>query len=1776
MMKLTQKIKRAFAIILVMTTFVVNVFSQPVYANQIENGEVPPNVDDGIVLTTLAPNTSQDWAIAYSDGINSANFFHNQIEKDIRKNNGGIDSTELFITGSGRYGNNGRADITKNFGGFTYIWEVKPASNGYYPLKIYAVDQVKKYVAANKLYRVGPNNIIKNNSFEVTIPTSEVVYTVTYSNSLFHDGLIFYRFDRLGKPQEEPQPSTVTVTVPATEKDKGVATVINVGYVTNPTITVDWGKVSAFVTIASIITAAKVRPYSTSVEEAAYTYSSTFLAKLGAALTKITIVAGGTTIGVFATSDSVMAAEQNPENVDLQAVNDVVNEYETALEVLFGLDSIDELLDAYNSVDSDEIEDIIKAIQNENGEYEEANEAQPPRDPLIIDFETSGIDLCSLDAGVNFDLDNNGYAEKTAWIGTEDGFLALDRNENGIIDNGGELFGDQVDIGGGIISSSGFQALSILDDNDDELIDEKDDCYSKLVIWVDSNHNGYSEANELNSLIYYGIKEIQLSHTEGSVVDENTGTMMAEFSKVVYQNGSETTIGEFWFPINASDTTHGDVITAGNVPSIEQAIEDDETGELISLVNKFVESDNIAERRYYLRKILYFITDSNNILANSRGGNIDARDLHVIEQFMGRDFNGVGGSNPNSNAANILKKIYKDIEDYYYNILNLYAEFGGYKTLMFEYEDEKGNVKLDVTCLVYVFNSFIEQGTDMQTLIYDLGIYLKSYDKIHGTNYFTDYCSYYKGRTDVITESVNVARDSNTYIGTNGDDDYYGTSLKDYLFGEAGNDSLYGGAGNDYIVGLEGDDLLDGGVGNDWIEDNGGNDTYVFTKGYGEDTIVDNGGSNKLFFSNLVADDILVNGTGDSDVTIKIKGTNDLLVIKNFRESKELANYMLEFKDKTIHCTDAESPFKHIYGSDSDDVLKAAVDSSIMNAFGGNDTITGSDGKDIIYGNGGNDSILAGEENDIIYGGADDDLISGGAGDDIIWGETGCDTLDGGSGNDYLFGGLGDDKYIFAKNYGRDIIQDCGGISTIELGENLTIEDLTVYRAGDEAIIYINGTTDMLIISGYGIESENYFIENSDTSISIRDIIIDCGDAVLNDIKLTIGTDDSDAIFAENVKNLIMSGAQYDYIVSGSDDDIIFGDRDTDRILAGIGNEIIYGGEGNDQLYGEEDNDFIDGGNGNDYINGGNGDDIVIAGAGDDFIDGADGNDTYYFNIGDGNDSIMDSEGENTIIFGDGILSGEINAYRDNWNDLLITFEGISDTLIIKNYCVDEEARNFELIFADGSVYAATDENSAFKSIKDKSGTEYMSSIYINGITIISNDGDDQLVGSDETDTLIGGVGNNRISGNAGDDSLDGGSGRDYLYGGLGSDTYIYKKGYGTDTISDSQGTNYIEISGYTVSEVKAYRTNWNDITLVFDGSGENALYDDSVDKIVLEGFFTSEASRQYYVSFNGSRYYATSSNSPLRIIYGTVNNDYMMGFDNSNITMYGSEGADTLKGADSVDLLYGGNGDDSLFGYAGKDILNGEAGNDYLEGGIDDDTYLFNVGSGTDSINDNHGVNVISFGEGLNKESVMAYRTNWNDLTITFTGIEDKLVIQGYFTSPDSRKFDVVFADGSKYEYTNLENPINQIYASDNDDWINAWSDEGISLNGGAGNDNLIGGAGNDVLLGGVGNDTLAGGEGDDIYRFGIGDGVDTIIDTEGINKIYFEDVASANAIFTYEINSDVVKLVITLNDRAESVTINNYCADNFICEFADGIIGRAIISDSNVSFVNESEIQE
>ncbi len=77
---------------------------------------------------------------------------------------------------------------------------------------------------------------------------------------------------------------------------------------------------------------------------------------------------------------------------------------------------------------------------------------------------------------------NGQMSEKTGWVSGDDGFLALDKNNNNNIDDISELFGNQ--------NQSGFSELSTYDTNNDNKIDSSDDTYSSLKIWQDRDGDG--------------------------------------------------------------------------------------------------------------------------------------------------------------------------------------------------------------------------------------------------------------------------------------------------------------------------------------------------------------------------------------------------------------------------------------------------------------------------------------------------------------------------------------------------------------------------------------------------------------------------------------------------------------------------------------------------------------------------------------------------------------------------------------------------------------------------------------------------------------------------------------------------------------------------------------------------------------------------------------------------------------------------------------------------------------------------------------------------------------------------------------------------------------------------------------------------------------------------------------------------------------------------------------------------------------------------------------
>ena len=158
------------------------------------------------------------------------------------------------------------------------------------------------------------------------------------------------------------------------------------------------------------------------------------------------------------------------------------------------------------------------------------------QDPLILDLDGNGIDITSLQGGQQFDIDGDGNIDQTAWIRGNDALLALDRNKDGKINNGTELFGDQNG------AADGFAELAKFDDNQDGKIDANDAVFSALILL---RANG-----EQATLMDEGITSISLSMI--TPIDKRLiGGDLVATSHFTRDDGSIATVGEVLFDVKA-------------------------------------------------------------------------------------------------------------------------------------------------------------------------------------------------------------------------------------------------------------------------------------------------------------------------------------------------------------------------------------------------------------------------------------------------------------------------------------------------------------------------------------------------------------------------------------------------------------------------------------------------------------------------------------------------------------------------------------------------------------------------------------------------------------------------------------------------------------------------------------------------------------------------------------------------------------------------------------------------------------------------------------------------------------------------------------------------------------------------------------------------------------------------------------------------------------------------------------------------------------------------
>lgn len=1329
----------------------------------------------------------------------------------------------------------------------------------------------------------------------------------------------------------------------------------------------------------------------------------------------------------------------------------------------------------------------------------------PRRDPLALDLNGDGIVSVGYDAGVYFDLDNSGFAESTTWLSAEDAFVALDRNQDGIINNGGELFGSETLLSSGQYAANGFLALSDFDSNADGVMDAQDDIFGELLLWQDSNQNGQTDDGELVSLYEANIVSINLAYSESDYIDENDVAHRQQGSYTsIDQEGHEVTSSatSLWFDSNRRDSVPIDIQLEGDLPvpedvqllpdikgigntySLHQAIVRDETGQLKALVESIISESDANVQDALLTELLFFWTGQNEVDPKNPQYAIDARVVGAMETLLGEqisdDFGGVGsafGSNINRNFEQYKSSVYYNLarqsflKDVFDKVVYSYdAEnnnwFGDYKEVtnyLFDVilddpvkgkNDYKRFVKalsgLDPINLQYVesFKTTVLmelQSLSEESLVSILSVVRQFDDELVGSP-LEDEIFAYDGN-----DTVRGSYSDDVIHGGQGNDEIYGDHGEDELYGDEGNDQLHGGIGDDTLNGGDGIDFLYGGIGNDDLNGDVGNDTLFgedgddqLYGGEGNDRLYGGDGSDTL--QDALGEDYLDGGSGNDTLY-----ANDGNTLKG-GEGDDTYVYLANSGSVFINDNDVSNSIDQLDFSSHlkmEDVLFSRdSDTLLITIKSTNEVVTV-----LSYFSGSrylNESESYGLEKFIFSDGVLSQnelklkLLEATDSNDYILGYDSDDTLSGGNGHDRLYGFDGNDQ--LNGNEGNDDLVGGAGDDSLVGGKG---EDYLSGGEGSDTYIYNLGDgKDTIMDYSHDVDINILKLGSGISALTMvmRKVGNDLA-LIFNDLdQVSISNYFSDEQYQLEIE--LFDGTTFTYdqirqavITPTEGDDVIEAFENAETIYLDSGDDKAYGYDGDDSLYGEEGNDQLWGGLGNDTLDGGIGNDTLYGQDGHDILNG-----------GEGSNSIYGGAGNDTLETESGLLDGgdgdDVYLYRVGFGDIQI----INDDYNIN--------RNDTLKFGEG--------------IKPED-------VYL----FISNAGE---------------------------------------YG--GGDLKIRVDGQGTITVIN-HFLNYISSSASEKGEIG------NAINAIEFADGTYW----SLDKINKLASIGDEGNNNLYALDDGSQ------------IEGHAGNDVLQG----------GIGDDTLDGGIGDDTLDGGEGSDVYFyrlGDGNDTIRNDHSSQDSI------DTLRFDSGINPQDVtvtsDYNYGL-ILSLSNGdsitiqdwFRESSDVSYLIDRVEFSDGTAWTSEQLTDLSQIPT-DGNDAIRGFADEADDFSGGLGN--DSLYGNKGNDL----------LNGDEGDDNLQGGDGNDVLVGGIGNDSLWGGNGVDTYRFGVDFGVDTIWETTNAeqNTIDLVDGLAPDQVNYKRYNDN---LVLTISgDYSNAVIFKNFFTDGFSSSHFIYSDGSAFDSDS------------
>ncbi|ADX45958.1 putative rtx family calcium-binding cytotoxins and bacteriocins protein [Paracidovorax avenae ATCC 19860] len=1053
--------------------------------------------------------------------------------------------------------------------------------------------------------------------------------------------------------------------------------------------------------------------------------------------------------------------------------------------------------------------DIIRTV---NDLFLQALNWIAPKDPLVLDLDGDGIEAVGIDPTrpILFDHDGDGTRNATGWIKGDDGIVVLDRNGNGLIDSGRELFGDQTlregaQAGQGMFYANGYEALAGQDGNGDGVIDAADTAYGQLRIWKDVNQDGISQVGELHTLSDLGIARLNVKGQRSSI-DLGNGNTQPWSGSFTRMDGSQGMSGvaevsgslllasnNFYreFPDDPVPTAAAqalpqmggagwardlrEAMSLGNDKSqaLQEKVQafaagttrDAQMAAVDGLITEWARSSGklVETLRFHS---LYFDAATHQWDIATPDTPIDPRHLPGTEGTLSVDMPDVGTlwTDP---ATGQQRPLTEEDRTALYKKLNALEVFNGTRFVTFDRnvrpDSSEGSGGTPVGGSSGSGNGGGGSGGGGSGAEADLTYRVSA--RISTTQLELLAQSY-----EQLRESVYAALVTQTRLRPYLDSVELLVDEKGIRFDTSALSSMLeakkGASERDGLI-----DLVE------LIEYQG---PVVGAVGF------DGVGLLSRWIESLPADAPL---------------RSELPALRVFMATATTGS---DRNDIYLGDNGANS----FSSGAGDDWLRGLEGNDHLAAGSGNDVLEGGAGDDSLQGQAGNDRLLGGEGADVLQGGDGDDVLEGGAGNDILAGGV-YDTWNGN------YSGAGNDTYLFGRGDGQDIIIDddatVGNLDKLVFKTGVAVADVLAVRDGDALILKINGTTDQVRI-------DSYFSNDGMNNRQIEEIRF---------------TDSATTVWKlADIKARMLTGtAGNDTIIGYATADTINGDDGNDTLEGRGGNDLLEGGAGNDSLYGQAGNDRLLGGDGADVLQGGDGDDVLDGGAGNDILAGGvydtwngsfrgAGNDTYLFGRGDGQDTIYNDDAAaghlDKLVFKAGVKPADVQIERQD-NELVLRIAGSDDQVRVINYFLDDAAGGWAL----GGI-GFEDDAQTLWSVQDVKLMALQGTA--GGNRIVGYASDDTLQGLDGNDTLEGRGGNDLLEGGAGNDSLYGQAGNDRLLGGDGAD--VLQGGDGDDVLDGGAG-NDILAGGVYDTWNGSFRGAGNDTYLFGRGSQADRIVDE-------------------------------------------------------------------------------------------------------------------------------------------------------------------------------------------------------------------------------------------------------------------------------------------------------------------------------------------------------------